>query len=394
MVMLNPKLFRITTVPISLKLLLTGQMQYMSKEGFDVTMISAKDQGVKNIELSEEVPHHNVPFTRKLTPLIDLYCLLLLIGYFCKQKPTIVHTHTPKAGLLGMIAARITAVPLRVHTVAGLPLMTAIGWKKKLLIFTEKLTYWGAQHVLPNSNSILLYMNRHKLCNKNKLNIIGFGSTNGIDLNRFSTNSLDQKILKSIKVDIGYNENNIYILAVGRVVKDKGIIELIESFNLLQKEPSLSTVKLILLGPLENQRKEESLPISILNEIKNNDNIIHIEWSDHVEYFMDIAKILVHASHREGFPNVLLQSGAMGCPIVCSNIPGNIDIVRNNVTGILFEKGNFQDLTDKLYSALSKFSELSQYSNNLKAEIIAKYDRRYIHKQYLDFYTKHLVKDV
>lgn len=366
----------------------------MRNQGIEVAMISAQGKEIREVSQNEGVSHTVVPFTREISPLKDLYCLLLLILNFLKEKPDIVHTHTPKAGLLGMIAAKIARVPLRIHTIAGLPLMTATSWKKQLLVFTEKLTYWGAQYVLPNSESMRSYMIDQKLCDQHKMDMIGYGSTNGIDLSRFDSKVLSADRLIETKALIKYDKQYTYVLAVGRVVRDKGIIELIDAFIDLQSQMSDLGLKLIVLGPKEEVRNEELLPQNISDLLSQHKDITHIHWSVHVEYFMSLADVLVHASHREGFPNVLLQAGAVECPIVCSNIPGNIDIVRHQETGVLFEKGNKDDLISKLKYALEHTDETKEYAVFLRKEIEQKYERVFMHEEYLRFYKEKLYESV
>ena len=157
------KLIRITTVPMALRYLLPGQMQFMQQHGFDVLMISADGPELSEVIKNEGCRHVIVPMTRKITPWQDLKCLYSLVKIFKKEKPDIVHTHTPKAGLLGMLAAKLSGVKVRIHTVAGMPLMVEKGFKLKLLTFIEKLTYWAANHVWPNSGSLYNYITQHRL---------------------------------------------------------------------------------------------------------------------------------------------------------------------------------------------------------------------------------------
>ncbi len=180
---------------MALRYLLPGQMRFMSTNGFDVLMISADGKELPEVIATEQCRHIIVPMTRKITPFTDLKCLFRLIRIFRKEKPDIVHTHTPKAGLLGMLAAKISGVKTRIHTVAGLPLMVEKGFKYQLLKFIEKLTYAAANHVWPNSNSLMRVITKNKLCKTTKLNIIAKGSTNGINVNRFSKKSLDEKLI-------------------------------------------------------------------------------------------------------------------------------------------------------------------------------------------------------
>jgi glycosyltransferase involved in cell wall biosynthesis len=378
----NKKLIRITTVPMALRYLLPGQMRFMAANGFDVLMISANGKELPEVIEMEQCRHIIVPMTRKITPFTDLKCLFRLIKIFRKEKPDIVHTHTPKAGLLGMLAAKLCGVKLRIHTVAGLPLMVEKGFKYQLLKFIEKLTYAAASHVWPNSNSLMLFITKNKLCKTAKLNIIAKGSTNGIDVNRFGKESLDEKIINEVKGQINYSADKTYLLCIGRLVKDKGIIELVNVFTQLQKDNV--NLQLILVGEYENAL--DPLPAVTLLEIENNSSIIHINWSNRVEYFMHLAGFFVFPSHREGFPNVLLQAGSMGLPVICSHITGNIDIVTNNETGLIFESENEQQLFKLLQYALLHPQHMHEMAKKLQQHVRENYRQENIWQNMLEAY--------
>lgn len=376
------KLVRITTVPMALRYLLPGQMNFMSGNGFDVLMISADGKELAEVIEKEQCRHLVVPMTRKITPFQDLKCLFKLISIFRKEKPDIVHTHTPKAGLLGMLAARICGVKVRIHTVAGLPLMVEKGFKYQLLKFIEKLTYAAAGHVWPNSNSLMQFIVNNKLCKPGKLNIIAKGSTNGIQVERFDSKNLDPAIIEDVKTRINYSKQNRYLLSIGRLVVDKGIAELVQVFARLQK--ANEDLVLILVGEYENTL--DPLPEETIREIEINPSIIHISWTPQVEYYMSLANFFVFPSHREGFPNVLLQAGAIGLPIICSHITGNIDIVTNNETGLIFESGNEEQMLKLLQYALLHPQHMQTMAGKLQQDIRENYPRENIWKNMLEAY--------
>ena len=162
-------LIRITTVPMAFKVLLAGQPRFMSENGFNVIMISADGKEVEDLKKQEGCKHIIVPMTRRITPFRDIVSFFKLRRVIKKYRPDIVHTHTPKAGLLGMLAARSAGVKLRIHTVGGLPLMIETGFKRRLLMFTEKLTYFGATEVWPNSRSMMNFIIDNKLAKAEKL---------------------------------------------------------------------------------------------------------------------------------------------------------------------------------------------------------------------------------
>jgi glycosyltransferase involved in cell wall biosynthesis len=358
----NKKLIRITTVPMALRYLLPGQMRFMAANGFDVIMISADGKELKDVIENEECPHIIVPMTRKITPFRDLKCLFSLIRIFKKEKPDIVHTHTPKAGLLGMLAAKYCGVRVRIHTVAGLPMMVEKGLKYQLLKLTEKITNRAASQVWPNSYSLLQFISSHHLAKEEKLKVIAKGSTNGINLQRFDPAVLDEKKITEIRASLHYDRQFSYLLCIGRLVKDKGIVELINVFLKLQKNSA--SIKLILVGDYEAAL--DPLPADTINEIRSNKDIVHIGWTEDVEYYMHIADLFVFPSRREGFPNVLLQAGAMELPIICSGIPGNVDIVTHKETGMIFEDGNEPQMLEMIRYALDEPAMMRAMAEKLK----------------------------
>ncbi|MDZ7878451.1 MAG: glycosyltransferase [Saprospiraceae bacterium] len=192
-----------------------------------------------------------------------------------------------------------------------------------------------------------------------------------------------------MKKQIFYNPNNIYLLVVGRMVKDKGITELVDAFEEVAPQYN-GKLKLILVGPKEDEL--DPLPNSTLNKIASNENIIEVGFSNKVAYFMSIADILIHPSHREGFPNVLLQAGVMKCPIICSNISGNIDIIENETEGTVFDVKNVSSLVHAIHSSLDNYIITKEKAENLYQKIVANFDRSIVQSEYLKLYNTLLEK--
>ena len=379
-------LIRITTVPMAFKVLLAGQPKFMSENGFNVIMISADGKEVDDLKKQEGCTHIIVSMTRRITPLRDIVSLFKIRKIIKKYKPDIVHTHTPKAGLLGMLAAKSAGVKIRIHTVGGLPLIIETGFKRWLLMMTEKLTYFGATEVWPNSRTMMNFIIDKKLSKPEKLSVIDNGSTNGIDLKKFSRQNLNEELKNKIKESLPHLDG-LKILSVGRMVKDKGIEELVTVFERLQQEHAL---QLILVGPFETQL--DPLSSETLDTIINNPAITHISWSDSIEYYMALADIFVHPSHREGFPNVILQAGAMHLPVICSNIPGNADIIQNEKTGLMFEVKNEEDLYTKLKFSIENKETTEKIAQALFEEVTQLYNRKRIHEVILQNYNRLLEK--
>jgi glycosyltransferase involved in cell wall biosynthesis len=383
-----PKLVRITTAPISLNVLLPGQMKYMQEHGFNVIMVSSDGKELETVKANEGCPHHIIPMTRRMTPFGDLRCLWMLYRYFRKEKPDIVHSHTPKAGLLAMLAAKFAGIKIRVHTVAGLRFVTTKGFGRRVLIFMEKLTGKAATHVWPNSYSMEKYIREKKLVKAAKLEVIGRGSSNGVKLSRYSPSAIREEKLNEIKKHIQYDEKLIYLLSVGRIVHDKGMDELLNAFVRIYNE--YPAARLLLVGAFEDEVDPVSEKARQL--IQTHPDVIMAGWSDAVEYYMHFAYALVHPSHREGFPNVLLQAGAMHCPVLCSRIDGNIDITEHEKTGLIFEVKDEESLYHQLKYAIENPALIREMANTLRRQIEEYFDQPVIHallrKKYLELLEK------
>lgn len=291
------KIIRVTTVPMALKVLLRGQMRYMKNAGYEVIMVSADGVERNDVMQHEECPHYIIPMTRKITPFADALSFWKLYRLLKKEKPDIVHSHTPKAGLLAMLAAKYAGVKIRIHTVAGLRFMTSSGFTRTILARMEKITAHAATHVWPNSLSLLKYVTQHKLASAEKLEIIGRGSSNGVDLVRFSKSALSEQGIRNAKDILLQDPSLYYILSVGRIVKDKGISELAKAFAALYRETD--KLRLVLVGAFEE--KLDPLDDDVMEMIKNHPGIILAGWHDEVEYFMHITNLLVHASYGRAF---------------------------------------------------------------------------------------------
>ena len=218
------KLFRVTTVSLSLNTLLKGQLSFLNHY-FDVTGIASgeKDE-LKEVSQRESVRTINIPMCRQIDMLTDLQALVVFIFLFIREKPHIVHANTPKASLLSMIAAWITRVPHRVYTVTGLRFETATGNLRRLLVIMEKITCWCATKVIPEGEGVKRTLIREKITNK-PLKVILHGNINGIDVQHFNRTQHVELLASEIR-----EEGKFTFCFVGRIVKDKGINELVLAF--------------------------------------------------------------------------------------------------------------------------------------------------------------------
>ncbi|CAC9976406.1 glycosyltransferase family 4 protein [Flavobacterium panici] len=377
------KLIRITTVPLSLKTLLKGQSRFMSSY-YEVIGISSAGKELSDVNLDEGIRVLSVEMTRKISPAKDLKSLYKLYSILKKEKPFIVHSHTPKAGIISMLAAKFAGVPFRLHTVAGLPLMEATGNKRKLLNLVEKLTYRFATNVYPNSKGLYDFIVENKFVDKTKLKVLGNGSSNGINTNYFDANliSSEQKTLLAKHLNI--IPTDFVFIFVGRLVSDKGINELVKSFNELSKD--YSNAKLILVGSFEEEL--DPLDVNTLQIINENSRILSVGFQQDVRSYFAISDCLVFPSYREGFPNVVMQAGAMGLPSIVSDINGCNEIIEDGINGIIVPVKNAQSIYDSMKRMISD----SELKNSLKEKsremIVSRYDQKVIWDAILDEYKK------
>lgn len=349
---------------------------------YDVIGISGEGDALNLVKQREGVRTVKVNMTRKLTPLKDLVSLWQLIKVLNREKPYIVHTHTPKAGIIGMLAAKLTGVPNRLHTVAGLPLVEAKGFKRIILNQVEKITYACATKVYPNSYGLETIILDHKFTRKNKLKVIGNGSSNGIDTNRFDPDAINGDVVDKLRSDLGLNEHDFVFIYVGRIVKDKGINELVRAFDKLYKHHK--QIKLLLVGPKENHLDPVSPEVELI--IENHPAIITTGWQNDVRPYFKLAHALVFPSYREGFPNVVMQAAAMGLPSIVSDINGCNEIIQTGMNGVIVPPKNDEKLYQAMNDFVSQISKTVQMANNARKSILEKYDQNYVWNSILEEY--------
>ena len=380
------KLIRITTVPLSLKVLLKGQLRFMASNGFDVKGVSSEGEELREVHENEGIAVEAITMSRKITPFQDLKSLWEMWNFLRKEKPQIVHTHTPKAGIIGMLAARLAGVPHRLHTVAGLPLMEAIGTKRKILNFVEKLTYSSATRVYPNSKGLYDFILQHNFTQSNKLKIIANGSSNGIDTTFFSPDQVTELERVTLREKLNIQPDDFVFVFVGRIVSDKGINELIKAFSQLQavenNEPA--GIKLLLVGGLENDL--DPLNPETLAEINQNKDIISVGFQQDVRSFFAIADALIFPSYREGFPNVVMQAGAMGLPSIVSDINGCNEIIIEGENGLIIPSKNVEKLKEKMLTLAKDKNLYTKLKGNSRRMIENRYEQSVVWNALLEEY--------
>ncbi len=325
------KLIHITTVPQSLHCFFHGQMGFMKKQGFNVVAISSPGAHLDSFAEREDIQVVGLEISRKITPLKDLRTLWNLWRLLRRLNPDIVHAHTPKGGLLGIIAAWMARIPIRIYHIHGLRYLTAEGLQRPILILTEKISCKLANRVLCVSNSIRELVVQSKICPSGKIKTLLNGTINGIDAqNKFNPEKYPLDERDKIRKKYGIAPNSLVLGFVGRIVKDKGIAELYDAWKSLREEfPSL---ELLLAGPVETN---DPLPVSLLDGLKSDSRIHMTGGLSDVAPIYAVTDIFVFPTYREGFGVVAIEASAMGIPVVATDIPGVVDAVVDGQTGVL-----------------------------------------------------------
>jgi glycosyltransferase involved in cell wall biosynthesis len=366
---MKKKLIRTATIPASLSGLLFGQLKFMS-EYYEVIGVSSNNPDqLEKLSNQENIKTFPVNMYRQIAPLKDLKSLWQLYVLLKKEKPFIVHSITPKAGLLTMIAAKLAGVPHRLHTFTGLIFPTKSGWIQKLLIFTDKLLCYCATNIYPEGEGVKKDLLTYKITSK-PLKILGNGNVNGIDINYFSPQLFDENSKSDLKEKLKIKKEDFVFVFVGRLVRDKGINELVNVFNKLSNK--IEQIKLLLIGDYEETL--DPLEAETLDLIKKNQHIITTGWTDDVRPYFAISDVLTFPSYREGFPNVVMQAGSMGLPSIVSNISGCNEIIIEGENGTIISPKNTEQLYDKMLSIYQK--KLQFDSLKCRELIVSRYEQK------------------
>lgn len=353
---------------MSLNLLLKGQLRYLN-QFYDVTAISGSDKDLDEVQKREGVKVKAIEMSREISIFEDLVALIQLYRYFKKEKPDIVHSITPKAGLLSMIAARLAGVPVRMHTFTGLIFPYKTGGLKKVLISMDRLLAKSATHIYPEGKGVKEDLINYRITRK-PLKILANGNVNGIDTTYFNKDQISATEQENLKIKLNISPEDFVFIFVGRLVRDKGINELVAAFKNLNLNLNL---KLLLVGPLEQHL--DPLNPETLKEIETNPNIISVGFQAEVRPYFAVSNALVFPSYREGFPNVVLQSLAMELPAIVSDINGCNEIISQGINGLIVPAKEETLLQNAMEQLASDF-ELYQNLKNKTQESILPYQQK------------------
>ncbi len=333
------KLVHITTVPGTLTFF-RGQIAYMKERGFQIHAISSPGELLQAAAVREGIPVSAVNLPRRITPLADLAALYQLYKLLRQIRPDIVHAHTPKGGLLGVVAARLARVPVVVYGLRGLPYVTARGLRRQLLCASETVACRLAHRVLANS-----FANRRSaiamgFCRQDKISVLASGSSNGVDAKqRFNPQRISPASREETRGHYRIPPEALVLGFVGRIVRDKGIVELVEAWRLLRgRFPHLF---LLMVGPIEPQ---DPVPLEVLKRLESDPRVRFTGGVGDPFHLYGAMDLLVLPTYREGFPNTPLEAAAMQLPVVATHVDGCSEAIRDGVTGLLVPPRDSQAL--------------------------------------------------
>lgn len=399
------KLFRISTIPLSLNILLKGQLHYLNQH-FSVTAISGAGPDLETVAEREGVRTLEVEMQRQISPLRDLVSLWRLYRCFSKEKPDMIHSITPKAGLLSMVAGKWAGVPVRMHTFTGLIFPNRTGPVQKILILMDRILCHHATHIYPEGRGVREDLIRYRITDK-PLKIVANGNVNGIDTQWFSPAAISEDEKQSLRTGLGISPDDFVFIFVGRLVRDKGINELVNAFKNLNhchceecseaqqrsklfcaaKALNLNlNLKLLLVGPLE-QDLDPLLP-ETLKEIESNPNIMTVGFQEDVRPYFGISDCLAFPSYREGFPNVVMQAGAMDLPALVSDINGCNEIIIEGENGRIIPVKNAAALQKAMEKMVSDTVGYHTMKENARPMIESRYQQEVVWQALLEEYRR------
>ena len=370
------KFFLTTTIALSF-IFFRGQPRLWKKE-FEVCALSADKKGLEDFAQEEGIDCHYIPMQRDISLWSDLFCLFRFIWLFVKERPYIVHGNTPKASLLSMVAGYLTRRPIRIYMCHGLRYQGTQGKLRKLLMQIEKISCACATHVICVSKGVADIMVNDRLCKQEKVHVIGCGSAGGIDMEKFKPEAVQSAVREQHHIP----EDAFVFIFVGRIVKDKGIHELVTAFNKLSEDNE--QVYLLLVGPEETT--QNPIDDSVSELIKKHDRIHAVGMQKDVRPFLKASNAFVLPSYREGFGMVLIEAGAMGLPCITTDITGCNEIIVPGENGVVVDPKN----TETLYNEMKRWVEhpemMKKMADNARSMVEKKYECHKVWLQYWNFY--------
>jgi glycosyltransferase involved in cell wall biosynthesis len=327
-------LLHVVSVSFSIPYFLGYQLAYFAEKGYSESLICSPSDELATFSARYGFKYKTVPILRKFSVWTDLRAIKDIAGYIKSNHIQVVTGHSPKGALLSMIAAYLTRVPMRIYFRHGLVYETSTGLKRTILMMVERLTAKLSTTVVCVSPSLAGKSIHDHLNISRKQIILSKGTCNGIDTNRFHKERIDAAALAAVKNKCGLGSAEFVIGFSGRLVKDKGIIELVDAFTALQKKYPM--IRLLLVGMLDDR---DALPVEVVDSIEKNAAIIITGYVENaiIETYYGVMNLFVLPSYREGFPTSILEASSMEIPVITTRVTGCVDAIVEGETGLFVD---------------------------------------------------------
>jgi len=381
------KICHVVSADITVKFLLFSQLKFLKRQGYEVSVVYSGGRWKKEIE-AEGIKTKDIKITRRITPFYDLVSLFFLFLYFKKEKFDIVHTHTPKPGLLGQLAGKIAGVPIIINTIHGLYFNeNSSPLKRKFYIFIEKIAGWCSDSILSQSEEDILTIVNEKIAQPLKVKYRG----NGVNIEKFNPEKFSENFISRKKQELKINPDFKVVGTVGRLVKEKGYLELFFAFkNVFKKFPKSL---LLIIGPEEPKKKDKFSP-SVVKEFGIEKNVMFLGERTDIEELYPLMDVFVLASHREGFPRTVIEAMAEERPIIATNIRGCREAIKNNQSGILVPEKNPDKLAEAIIFMLENPDKAKEMAKNARKKAESQFDEQLvfdrIEKEYKELISRKL----
>jgi glycosyltransferase involved in cell wall biosynthesis len=375
------KVVHISTVDMSLRYMLLNQMLSIQEAGYDVSGISAPGPEIEAVKAAG-IRYFPAPLSRSLSPVADLRALWELYQILRRERFTIVHTHTPKAGLLGQLAARMAGVPIVVNTIHGFYFHDNMApfWRR-FYITMEKIAARCSDLILSQNREDIETAIRERICRPEKIQYLG----NGFDIQRFEQTCVDETVLAAKRRELGLPAGVPVVGFVGRLVAEKGILELLKAARLILQR--LPATKFLIVGPIDYD-KPDALTPAIADEYGLGDACIFTGRRHDMPELYALMDVLVLPSHREGFPRTPMEASLMGIPSVVTDVRGCREAVQHGQNGLLVPLGDVPKLAESILMVLTDRELAKRLGENGRRIAYERFDERKVFQKVQDEYAR------
>ena len=380
---MKPKIIQVTAIGMSQIKLLSRLNKSLVDEGFEVHAVCSSDE-YTNLLSNDGVIFHDVNIDRSINPLGNLKSIMRMVKVFKKVQPDIVHVHTPVAAVLGRIAAKIANVPTVIYTAHGFYFhegMSKLTYQTFYLIEKYIGKFFTDYIFTQSKEDFDLAINGKFLKNNNYLHI-----SNGIDLeNQFNYYAIDDVRINKIKNELGIKDDEIVFSFLGRMVKEKGIIELLESFSILSEENP--NIKLLCMGSMPTSERDNSVN-ELIKKFKDNKQIIFLGQVENSEIYYKISDVFVLPSYREGMPRSIIEAMSMKNAIIATNIRGSREEVVPRETGYLVKVNDVSSLLEAMRYLSDNPSKIMSMKELGYQRALSEYNERDVVSKQLKVFKK------